>query len=419
VSGRRRVLFVSEAVTLAQVVRLVVLARSLDPRRYQVHFASARFDELIFAGTPFVRWPIWSPSPEVVERRVRGGRRVFTLRGLRRSLADDRRVLDAVRPELVVGDLRLSLAVAAPLAGVPYAALINAYWSPHAVRQAMPLPDHPIVRLLGPRLAARYFPAALPRVFAHFAAPLNRLRREHGLAEVGDLPRALTHGDVTLFPDVPELVPTEGSPHGHRYLGPLLWSPRLPLPPWWQRLDPGRPTIYLTLGSSGRAELLPMVARALSGLGAQLLVATAGRVRLEPLPHTHVADFLPGDQAAARADLVVCNGGSSTGYQALAAGKPVVGIASNLDQYLAMTAIADAGAGLLVRAGTATLQTVRTALATALATPTFARAAARLAHDLCHWNAPATFTSLLRSPEFFSASGPAPGASKRTATKLG
>jgi UDP:flavonoid glycosyltransferase YjiC (YdhE family) len=394
-AGRRRILFVSEAVTLAQVVRLVVLARSLDPRIFEVHFASARFDELVFAGTAFVRWPIWSLPPEVVERRVRGGRRLHDLRTLRRCLAADRAVLAAARPQVVVGDLRLSLTVAAPLAGIPHAALINAYWSPFAVRARMPMPDHPIVRLLGERLAARYFPAALPRVFEHFAAPLNRLRREHRLPPVGSLPQVLTHGDLTLFPDVPALVPTAGAPTTHHYLGPVLWSPAVPLPPWWSGLDRQRPTVYLTLGSSGRADLLPLVARAASDLGAQVLVATAGRARLPALPHTHVADFLPGDQAAARADLVICNGGSSTGYQALAAGKPVLGVASNLDQYRAMTAIAGAGAGLLVRAGTATGQSLRTAIVTALSSANLRAAAARLAHEFTTWNAPSTFASLL------------------------
>ena len=36
-------------VTLAQVVRLLVLARSLPPKDYEVHFAAAHFDDLIFA----------------------------------------------------------------------------------------------------------------------------------------------------------------------------------------------------------------------------------------------------------------------------------------------------------------------------------------------------------------------------------
>ena len=387
----RRVLFVAEAVTLAQVVRLVVLARSLDRRRYQVHFASARFDELVFADTDFVRWPIRSLSPEQVERLVRGGRRLYGARTLRRYLEDDRRVLAAVRPDLVVGDLRLSLSVAAPLAGIPHAALINAYWSPHAVRPGFPLPDHPIVRLLGERLAERYFPRALPRVFDHFAAPLNALRRAHGLPPVGSLPEVLTHGDVTLFPDVPALVPTAGGPASHRYLGPVCWSPPVPLPPWWHRLDPARPTIYVTLGSSGRADLLPPLVAALAATGAQLLVATAGRAIVPPGPHTHVADYLPGDRAAARADVVVSNGGSTTGYQALAAGTPVVGVPANLDQCLAMQAITRAGAGVQVRAGAATGAAIRAAVATVLESPAYRQAAARIAATFAGWDARARF----------------------------
>jgi UDP:flavonoid glycosyltransferase YjiC (YdhE family) len=388
----KRILFVAEAVTLAQVVRLVVLARSLDPRRFEVHFAAARFDDLIFAGTQFRRWPIRSLSPETVDRRVHGGRRIYDLGTLRRYLAEDRRVLEAVKPDLVVGDLRLSLSVAAPLMSVPYMALINAYWSPHAVRDGFPLPDHPIVRLLGERLAARYFPRALPHVFAHFAAPVNRLRRAHRLPPVGSLPEVLTHGDRTLFPDVPALVPTANAPPGHHYLGPVLWAPRLPRPAWWQALDPRRPTIYVTLGSSGRSQLLPMVVKTLSALGAQLLVATAGRARLpDPPAHCHVADFLPGDQAAARADLVVSNGGSTTGYQALAAGKPVVGIAANLDQYLAMQAIAAAGAGVLVRAGSATPDEVGAAVTRVLQDHSHRQAAGRLATSFAAWDAGARF----------------------------
>jgi UDP:flavonoid glycosyltransferase YjiC (YdhE family) len=378
---RRRILFVSEAVTLAQIVRLVVLARGLPRDRWDVHFASAAFDDLIFAGTSFTRWPIFSLSPAVIDRRVRGGRRLYGLRVLRRYLADDRRVLAAVRPDVVVGDLRLSLAVAAPLAGVPHAALVNAYWSPHAARDGFPLPDHPIVRLLGPTLAARHFPRALPFVFQHFAAPVNRLRAEHGLPALGSLPDVLTHGDVTLFPDPAALVPTPGAPPHHHHLGPVSWSPDAPADlAGWHRGARGRPTVYVTLGSSGRAELLPAVVSAVTALGARLLVATAGRVSLSaPPPGALVAPYLPGQRAAAHADLVVCNGGASTAYQALAAGKPVVGIASNLDQYLAMDAITRAGAGVLVRSGSANVQVVKQAVARALEDRALRAAAAALA----------------------------------------
>jgi UDP:flavonoid glycosyltransferase YjiC (YdhE family) len=200
-------------------------------------------------------------------------------------------------------------------------------------------------------------------VFAHFAAPVNRLRRAHGLATIGDLPAVLSFGDAVLHPDPPTLVPTAGAPAHHHHLGPVLWSPALPRPPFWSKLDAKRPTVYVTLGSSGRAELLPKVLAAVTSLGAQALVATAGRHEIaSPPAGVFVAPFLPGAEAAARADLVVSNGGSTTSYQALAAGKPVIGLPANLDQYLAMDAIVRAGAGVLVRAGTASTEGLRAAL---------------------------------------------------------
>ena len=392
----RRVLFVSEAVTLAQVVRLATLARALDRDRFEVHFAAAHFDELIFAGTTFTRHRIHSLAPDTVAARVASGRRIYGRRTLGRYVGEERALLRALGPDLVVGDLRLSLSVSAALERIPYASLINAYWSPSAIREEFPIPDHPIVKLLGVRLAARYFPKARPAVFRHFARPVNALRARHGLPPLGSLPEVLTHGDHTLFPDVPALIPTRDLPAHQRYLGPVLWSPPVPLPSWWEALDPQRPTIYLTLGSSGRIDRLPLVVDVAAGLGYQVLVATAGRSRLGAVPrHAYVADYLPGHLASRRAALVVSNGGSTTGYQALAEGRPVLGITANLDQYLAMTAIEAAGAGLLVRAGTLTRETLADALRRIVSEPAYTRAAGRLRDEFARWNAPAAFAAFV------------------------
>ncbi len=395
---RRRILFVAEAVTLAQVVRLWTLAQALDPERHEIHFAAAHFDERIFGagGVPLRRWEITSLEPGTVARAVASGRRIYEEGTLATYVAEERELLRRIRPAAVIGDLRLSLTVSAPLEGVPHAALINAYWSPHAVRDGFPMPDHPLVRLFGEKRAARYFPMALPKVFAHFARPVNALRRKHGLPPLGSLPDVLLAGDMTIFPDIPWLVPTEGSPPHHHYLGPVLWSPRVPLPPWWDSLDPDRPTVYVTLGSSGRADLLPVVARAVAALGFQAIVATAGRASLpDPPPHVHVAELVPGDLAARRARLVVSNGGSTTGYQALAAGRPVLGVASNLDQYLAMTAIQKAGAGVLLRAGSADERAVRRALEELVTQPSYSREAQAIAGRFAAWDAGARFAALV------------------------
>jgi len=224
------VLFVVENITLAQVVRLRVLAAGLDSSHYEVHFASSEFDPLLFEGTQFRQWPLYTIEREAALKALAKGDRLYETRTLERYVDEELRLFDAVKPDVVVGDFRLSLAVSAPSAKLPCASLINAYWSPYAVRDSFPVPDHPIVRLVGVERAARYFPQAMPKVFGHFAAPLNTLRKRHHLPEFEGLLHALCFGDAVLYPDVPELCPVHGAPSSHHYLGAVQWAPNVSLP---------------------------------------------------------------------------------------------------------------------------------------------------------------------------------------------
>jgi UDP:flavonoid glycosyltransferase YjiC (YdhE family) len=380
VKAKIKILLVAENVTLAQVVRLTVLGKSLPKDQYEVHFACSSFDPLVFAGSDFVQHELWTLPQADVFKALKGGRRLYELRTLSRYVEDELRLIDLVQPDLIVGDFRLSLSVSAELRGVPWATLINAYWSPYALRAKIPVPDHPIIRWLGEAMTERYFPQAIPRVFAHFAAPVNQLRRRHRLPEIGSLLAVLTHADHTLYPDDPELLPLASTPSSHRFLGPVLWAPDVPLPELpAPTAGPGaKPLIYVTLGSSGEVEVLPLVIEALADMPVQALVATAGRAELPALPaNVRAAAFVPGDRVAALASVVVSNGGSTTGYQALAAGTPICGLPSNLDQYLTTQALTRAGAALEVKARLANVAQIRAALERLLADPSYREAAER------------------------------------------
>jgi UDP:flavonoid glycosyltransferase YjiC (YdhE family) len=237
----------------------------------------------------------------------------------------------------------------------------------------------------------------VPKVFAHFAKPLNQLRERHGLPPIGSLPEVITFGDYVLHPDVPELAPTGGAPRTHIRLGHVPWSPRVPLPSL-AGLDPRRPLVYVTLGSSGKWDRLPLVLRALAYLPVNVLVSTAGR--RDPLPeydNVRVAAYVPGDLAAQKAALVITNGGASTAYQALAAGRPVVGIPHNLDQYLAMTAIAATGAGVLLRSGTLRPEAVSQSVVNLLDADAAQRAAARIRQAMSRYDHAARFRAFVES----------------------
>jgi UDP:flavonoid glycosyltransferase YjiC (YdhE family) len=361
---------VAEALTLAQVVRLVTLARSLDRARYEVHFACGEFDPVAFSGTDLRPIPLLTVPREAALRKVDRGERLYEVGTLERYVEEELRLFETVEPDFVVSDFRLSLPISAAKAGVRHAALINAYFSPYAERDGFPVPEHPLVSLLGYQRAARYFPRALPAVFAHFVKPIDVVRQRHGLTASGGLLEALSSGDFTLYPDVPELCPTHNLPPHHRYLGHIPWSPDVPLPEFFGELDSDRQVVYVTLGSSGRLSALDTVLRVIAELPVLGVVATAGRFELPDAPsNVRVARYLPGEQVARASRFVVTNGGASTSYQALAEAKPVLGVPSNLDQYLSMTAIERAGAGRLVRAGEATETTLRKAFNELLGSP--------------------------------------------------
>jgi UDP:flavonoid glycosyltransferase YjiC (YdhE family) len=88
------------------------------------------------------------------------------------------------------------------------------------------------------------------------------------------------------------------------------------------------------------------------------------------------ASVAGGDLAAARASMVICNGGATPAHQALTAGTPVVGLPLDLDEYLVMHAIEHAGAGILLSSGTLTEAIVRPAVLRILQDP-YPRAGAR------------------------------------------
>ncbi len=134
------------------------------------------------------------------------------------------------------------------------------------------------------------------------------------------------------------------------------------------QLPTGLPVVYVTLGSSGQSSLLPTLLGALGRLPITVIAATAGRVTPTQIPdNVRIADFLSGAAASEVSNLVICNGGSPTSYQALAAGKPVIGIATNMDQYLNMSLLQRAGAGRLLRAAQVTGKLVADTVIAALA----------------------------------------------------
>ena len=355
-----RILFIAEAVTLAHVARPAVLAAALDQSLYEVFFAVDPRYNALFPELSAFRHDLWSISSEQILDALAKGKRLYSSEVLERYIHDDLELIERLKPDLVVGDFRLSLSVSARLKNIPYAAISNTYWTTHS-NNNYTVPQLPMTRLLGIAPSQILFNVSRSLVFAAHCIPLNKLRKKYGLASLGnDLRAVYSDADQLWLADMAEYFPISPAAKNCHSLGPLPWSPRNKIPPWWDQLDDSLPIVYVSLGSSGQVSLLPIVLEALATLPLTVIAVTAGRTELTSIPdNAYISDFLPGDQAAARAALMICNGGSLSTYQAIQGGTPVLGIVGNLDQHLNMSYLASSGIGESLRSEHANVERVR------------------------------------------------------------
>ncbi|HVQ94745.1 MAG TPA: glycosyltransferase [Mycobacteriales bacterium] len=220
------------------------------------------------------------------------------------------------------------------------------------------------------------------------AEPLAAIRAEHGLAPDPGL-STLDRG-LVLSPFPPSFrspgnpLPATGYPFRLGFSEP---APGERLPRWWPPA-PGRPVVYVTLGTEFALEAGDVFDRLLAGLG-QLpaeVVASVGRERepaeLGPQPrHVHVEQWLPQSLLLPHTDLVVSHGGSGTLTAALAHGLPQLVVPMGADQLHNAERVRELGIGRALPAVQATPAQIRDAAAAILADPDTRAAADRLRRE--------------------------------------
>ena len=377
-SGKKSILFVGEGVTLAHVSRPLVLAQSLDPNEFDIYFACDPRYQALLKVAPNIRYcPIRSIPSENFVRAANYGWFDWDKKDIESYIQQEFELFEKIRPSLVVGDYRMTLPISAEISGIQSAALTNFHWSPYSLMhvETPRFPLRPIATRIKSRLGRIFKPAAESTNTAIF----NSVRERYGLSILQDFHQLVTMGDYTLYVEPPGFIDAELLPSNHIFLGPILWSPSVSKPAWWQTWDSARPLIYITLGSSGAAWQLPAIIRSLEEFSATIVVATAGRFQLDMYENVYSADYLPGVELCGLASVVVCNGGSPTGYQALSEGAPIVGLWSNVDQFYTMTTIERAGAGIACSAADFDPAAFKLAISSILEDPKYSERSAELA----------------------------------------
>lgn len=394
---KKKVLFFSESVTLAHVARPLSLAAALDPQKYDIHIALGSIPS--FLTSQLRQFTTWNLSTAVSSKEfiaaLAKGDLPYKKGRLQKQINEDLELMERIKPDLVVGDFRLSLGISARLKNIPYINVTNSTWSPLA-KQMLLVPDLPIVDMLGEKITKSIFRFIKPIIFNHLAEPFNQVARRYGLKPFGGLLDVYTSGDWVFFADMPGLVPMAPLPENQIVAGHVEFSAPVSSPSWLENLSPEVPLIYVSLGSSGNQTLLPQLVEALSQMPITAVISTAGaRVDLPRYPNIFITDYVHAETVLKKAHAMIGNGGSLGSYTALAMGVPLLSIPSNLDQYQFSTAVKNWGAGLVMRKNEVKPSSVKSALEQLLADRKFKESAHKMKDVLNRCRADLCFSILV------------------------
>lgn len=344
IGNKKRILLIGEAATLAHVGRVLSLAEALAPYPVECHVAfDRRHERYVPDKSRFHHFS--SIAPEIFMERVNSYKFPYTEDELERYVLEDLRILEELRPDVVIGDFRITLAISARKLKIPYLSITNGYWLPECGIPLI-LPDHGAIRYLPPILARPAFKILRPFFYRIESAPFNRVAERFDVKEAqGSLMKVYTQADHRLLVE-PEGWLKAGAMKDATFIGPVAWYPSRAKPVWWQDVDWSYPTVYLGIGSSGSTALVGQVLEALEGLNVQVIVSG---VEKSPIEHSknkiYCAPFIPNSDVLEKAQIFISNGGSLSMVDAFRLGKPVIGIAVNYEQILSASIIKLNGVG--------------------------------------------------------------------------
>lgn len=395
--SKPRILFMGEDIALSHVVRPLVLADAIR-NDYDVIFATGERYAHLIQERNIAYKQTWTVPSDLFISRIAKGEDAWSVEDFSREVEEDLALIKEISPDLIIGDLRYSLAISSPLSQIPYISLTNTYWTPH-YNLTPPPPELPFVKILGVKISSLLMPLLLPMVLKQLAIPFNKVRENYNLTTVKDY-RDISVCDAfrVCYLDIPSLAPTKNFPPSHSYLGPIQWTPNVPLPTWWDNLPQDKPIVYLTMGSSGKVSFIKEIIDELSQMDFAIMLATSGRFQQNSFPdNVFAAEYLPGIEACKKSELIICNGGTGSIYQAILSGTIILGIPTNGDQYWAMGAVEQLGAGLLLRSSHVNRQRIRLAVTKLINNPSFREKCEKFRKELKNYDAIEKFKNLIKS----------------------
>jgi MGT family glycosyltransferase len=227
--------------------------------------------------------------------------------------------------------------------------------------------------------------AAFEWIGSGIVRTINRQRRAWGLPQVRNFQSLFSDlAQVAQLPAALEL-PGRRLPSPIHYTGP--WTDgegRAPVDFPWSCLDPGRPLVYVSMGTlqNGILRTFQMIAEACAGLDLQLVISLGGGqdpALLGDLPGDPVVvEYAPQLDLIRRSVLTISHGGLNTTLESLAQGVPMVVLPVTYEQPGVGARVEWAGVGRSIPVVRLTVESLRSAVRTVLNDPGYRERAGKL-----------------------------------------
>jgi UDP:flavonoid glycosyltransferase YjiC (YdhE family) len=338
----KKILFAPASNILFHVGRCLGLSKELSRRGHESIFVGTpRYlqDPAITNGNAYEFHELPDFEAEPAMEILRSLRQRPSERFLRDMVEPELRLLERLQPDLIIADFRLTMYLSARVLKIPIVSLLLAVWmQPYMAAPPRMIRTYPqlrwLSRLLGQAGIGLLTPAVLRLIVRYKTVPFARAARRLGLTPAKFLWDLLI-GDFNLLLDTDAWSPTKPLPPHFCRVGPILWEPDLPLPTWIDKLDRGRPVIYINLGSTAHRDLFARLFADFAGTPYQVIMATGGQIDPKDFQipdNCYVERLLPVGKIMQYSDLVIYHGGAGTAYQIMRAGLPSIVIATHLDQ---------------------------------------------------------------------------------------
>jgi UDP:flavonoid glycosyltransferase YjiC (YdhE family) len=377
----KKLLFLSEAVSLAHVGRPLTLANWAFENGYEVHFACSK-EGLTKTGTknfPFSIHSLASIKSSLFYERVNKGQFFYSFDEMVAYIEEEKELIHQINPDLIITDFRLSAPISARLCNKPLLNLSNAHWSPNA-ECAFPAPNAGIFNWFPKSIREKVFSLIRPIAFKTFGKELNKVRNYYGLPEKSDFRELYTDGTFTAYLDMPDFTTIEKLPKNHFFLGPVIWNP----PATAQKIElKDTNNIYISMGSTGNNKLIdPIINSALKTDSFIILSGVSFEEELTLISkypalknRSVIKNLIDPASILPKCRLTICHGGSGTVYQSLSHGTPVLCFPANPDQCLVSYVVDNKKLGKFIEEGKPTQSSIENAILEILHNKVFAQKA--------------------------------------------